>query len=183
MIKILFVVVALGFAGWYVKTFLLNDPYSPEEWPEYRNSRYSFKINYPPNWSISEQTANNAGVDFVSSEDNLSCRVYGFANSYITEDGDPQALEELITWISEEEVELDRHETKLGGKRAIRIVTEVGEMDKYIKDSIYTLLDDDTGRAVYCIYGNESLKQKYDDTMERMVQSFELTSTNNLFKE
>lgn len=143
-----------------------------EVWPTYENSRYSFSLEYPPTWQLGEAETNNAGREFTSEDDDIYCYAYGFQNALITDDGDPQTLEEFIDWIKDElNFELiSQNETDLGGYSAVELVTS---SDKKIRQAVY-VLGKETGRGLFCIFENLEKKKNFRKDFLRIRKSFKI---------
>ena len=143
---------------------------SPQKWLVYKNSRYAFKIDFPPQWKLGEQELNNAGREMFSPDNKISCYAYGFENVLITDDGDPQTLDEFIKWLTKDSKIIKQSKTTLADQLAIEIVLETE--DNQIKDAVYSMLDDKTGRGFFCTYENKDVRDNFQKDFRRMVKSF-----------
>jgi len=151
---------------------LLKPDIVPGNWKSYENSRYGFSIKYPNNWELGEKETGNAGREFFSPDREIQCYAYGFQNALVTEDGDPQTLEEFITWLKQgPEFEfISQNQTELGGIKAIELISQEGGN---IKQAVY-VLGKDTGRGLFCIFKDQQAKQNFQKEFKKIKQSFEI---------
>jgi len=163
IIAIIIVVAVLVYFVWLRKT---------EVWSSYENSRYSFSLEYPATWQLGEAETNNAGREFTSPDDNIYCYAYGFQNALITDDGNPQTLEEFIDWMKDEpNFELiSENQTDLGGYPAVEIITSA---DGKIKQAVY-VLGKETGRGLFCVFENLEEKNNFGKDFLRIRKSFKI---------
>jgi len=156
----------------------LNKPFSKQAWMKYKNGRYGFTVEYRPGWTLGAQETNNAGREIQSPDGDILCYVYGFENALITEDGDPQTLEEFVEWISGESNVVEKTSAVMAGKEGTRIVTE--EDSGQIRNSIYILLDDDTGRGLWCAYEDTEAMDAHAEDFKRMQESMDLSDSDDI---
>jgi len=149
-----------------------EDPKGSQEWKTYSNSRYSFSVNYPANWTLGEKETNNAGRIFYSPEKKVECYAYGFANAL------NQDLNEFIEWWTKDETEeekfytevLKEKQTTLDGKEAIYLSLN---KDGKLWEAVYTL-NQDRGLGLYCIYQDKQTKESFTNIFQKMKDSFKL---------
>lgn len=141
-------------------------------WQTYQNARYNFSLEYPPGWQLGEPETNNAGREFFSPDRKTQCYAYGFQNAIITEDNDTQTLKEFIDWLyGEQNIKvIEEKETVLGGHKAFEVISE--ENGK-IKDAVY-VLGQDTGRGLFCIFESQEARDKFQQTFDKMIESFKI---------
>jgi len=145
----------------------------------YENSRYNFSLKYPENWSLGETETNNAGRVLSSPENEVSCYAYGFANALTNNKGEPQTLDEFITWLTDKDSAPDivevvqREASSLAGRSAISLLIE---QDSGYKKAIYTL-GKETGIGFFCTYPNMETMNEYANEYGQMVRSFEITAS------
>lgn len=175
MKKILIVLLILAVLG--VGAYLiLKSSDQNTNWQTYSNARYEFSVDYPDDWTLSDAPANNDGREFISPDNEISCRAYGFQNALINEQGDPQTLDEFIDWFVEnldiEEV-LERNSTTLDNIDARELVTKT---EGVVARAIYTL-GEETGHGLVCYYPNEKIMKEQDKNFTVMKESFTSTAS------
>lgn len=160
---VIIIIAVLAYFFWWQKE---------EEWPSYENSRYSFSLEYPSTWQLGEAETTNAGREFTSEDDDIYCYAYGFENAIITDDGDPQTLEEFIDWMKDEpNFELiNGKQTDLGGYPAVELVTSA---DGKIRQAVY-VLGKETGRGLFCVFENLKEKKNFGKDFLRIRKSFRI---------
>ncbi|MFW6149837.1 MAG: hypothetical protein ACOC6D_08260 [Atribacterota bacterium] len=156
---------------------LLKPDIVPRNWQTYENSRYKFSVKFPANWELGSEETNHAGREFFSSDKQIQCYAYGFQNALITEDGDPQNLEEFIDWLKQDsDFEfVDQEQIELGGKQAIKLISRQGEK---IKQAVYAL-GEDSGRGLFCVFKGQQVWNEYQGVFEKMRGSFEINASLN----
>lgn len=163
-------VVLLFFSG--IGFIFTKNAFDTQKWLVYENSRYGFSIDFPPGWTLGEQEVNNTGREIYSPSKEITCYVYGFENALITEDGDPQSLEEFVEWLSDNRPFISRSSTKLSGITATDIVLE--NEDNSLMRAVYTMLDDASGRGFRCLYKNRDIIKSHNNDFNKMVESFDI---------
>ena len=100
--------------------------FSGSKFETYKNSCYSFSVDYPANWELGEALTNNDGRDSTSLNKDIACRAYGFQNSLMNDQGESQSLEEFINWLLDDGIstEIERSDTVLGGNLATRLIVD-----------------------------------------------------------
>lgn len=141
----------------------------------YENSRFGYSIEYPLEWTLGSAPINNDGRDISSPDGEIFCNVFGFANSILSESGEPQTLDEYIDWIAETNgvTFSKREEIKIDGEEGILIQYE--SMDNWTR-AIYTL-NEEGGVGFWCNYEDEELLSSQSDIFSHMVDSVRLNSS------
>lgn len=144
-------------------------------WQTYQNARYNFSLEYPPGWQLGEPETNNAGREFFSPDKKTQCYAYGFQNAIITEDNDTQTLEEFVDWLKggPDFRVLEEKERVLAEHKAAEIVSKE---DGKIKDAVY-VLGQDTGRGLFCIFGSLDARDEFQQTFDKMIESFKIETS------
>ncbi len=152
--------------------FFILDPNPYSNWKTYENARYNFSLKYPDDWELGEQETTNAGREFFSPDQKIQCYAYGFQNALMTSDGDPQSLEEFITWLKQDpDFELIKQDwAKLDNYKAIELVSK---QNNKIKNAVY-VLGEDTGRGVFCIFNNQEALNNFKKTFNQIIESFKI---------
>lgn len=144
---------------------------SQNNWQTYSNSRFNFRVQYPPGWKLGEAPTNNDGRTFTSPDGKIECSAYGLANALVTEAGQPQTLKEYIDWlVSQDEIVtvIGKYDTTLAGQPAIELITkELGT----INQAVYSL-NDEAGRALLCIFQNDQDRIDFQKSFQKMADSF-----------
>lgn len=143
------------------------------KWQAYKNSRYGFSLEYPTNWGLGEPPTNNDGREFLSADRKTTCRAYGFANALLDEEGNPQTLDEFITWLTDSEENtkiIEKSETQLSGKKAVSFHSNFSEGEK---DAVYTL-GKETGIGLTCIYPDSAQREKDKTIFYHMAESMKI---------
>jgi len=146
------------------------------EWNIYENSRYEFSVEYPARWSLGEAPANNDGREFISPDKSITCWTYGFQNSLINQNGEPQSLDEFTDWLTEnlgsDEV-LEKSDTSMSGLPAVELIMQ---MESTISQGIY-VLGYDSGRGLVCYYPDITSLEDFQADFEKMRKSFYLNTS------
>jgi len=145
--------------------FLVFKSLDRQTWKVYSNSRYNFRIEFPPSWELGAEETNNAGRVMVSKDEKIICYAYGFENAL------DQTLDELVTWLTDSDKVLGRKNTKLAGKPAVEVTTQTSE--KITRKAVYTFLDDGSGRGFFCAYLDGEMLETHSKDFNRMRSSFE----------
>ncbi len=169
MNKIIIAIVAIVILGMGAYYLLLSP-----DWRTYENARYEFSVDYPGDWELGDSPTNNDGQVFYSPNEEISCRAYGFNNSLLDSNGDPQTLDEFFDWLLSEVVGdgevLERNVTVLGGKDAIELVSIV---DSEVTRAVYSL-NPETGWALACDYSSKDAMVTESENFEVMKNSFQV---------
>ena len=143
------------------------------KWELYENSRYGFSLEYPTNWKLGDQSTNNDGREFSAPGGGTTCRAYGFSNALTGAGGEPQTLDEFITWLtgpeSEEKI-IEKTKTTLSGKKAVYFHSSFNEGEK---DAVYSL-GKETGIGLYCTYKNTAEKEKNKAVFDHMRENLKI---------
>ena len=144
------------------------------KWQTYKNERYQFSLEYPTNWGLGEPETNNAGREFLSPGGNTTCYAYGFANALTGKRGEPQTLDEFVSWMTSTEEEdmkiIEENEASLSGKKAVLFHSSFGGGEK---DAIYSL-GTETGIGLYCVFSSAAQREKDKDIFYHMVESMKI---------
>jgi hypothetical protein len=169
MKKIIFIILIVAV---FIIFFIFLKKYKSSTIQTYENSRYGFLINYPDDWSLGEAPENNDGREFISFDEQIICRAYGFANALQNEQGEPQTLEEFIDWL------YDDPEYLLEGSGTIMANRQAYETLSRDENGPYRLatyiLGPETGYGVYCLYPNLDVKENSQNNYQILVSSFQL---------
>src|SRR3990167_8950190 len=179
------VVLAGGYFGWKYfqsadneteKTSTLETPSkntsgaTDEKWQTYENSRYQFNIDYPADWKLGEEPTNNDGREFISPDEKITCRAFGFQNAMLNDDGNPQTLAEFIAWLidyPEMEVELEQN-TEMANQPAKELLyVASGETVR----TVY-ILGSESGRGFNCNYDSSQTEAEFRENFTTMKESF-----------
>jgi len=171
------IIVILGLGAYF---FLKSsketpEPAEPLSWQTYENSRFGFSVDYPGGWSLAEAPTNNDGREFNSPDGDIACRGYGFNNSLLNDQGEPQTLSEFVDWLTENpEIEkvLERNNTTMDSKEAQELVT----LNNGITARAVYALGTETGIGLVCSYPNKEIMDKQDENFATMKQSFAIKS-------
>ncbi|MBU0649416.1 hypothetical protein KJ969_04980 [Patescibacteria group bacterium] len=140
-------------------------------WETYENSRFNFSLKYLKSWRLGSAPTNNDGQSFTSANETITCRAFGFYNSLMNEQDEPQTLEQHIDWLLEmDQVEpLARESTTMAGQPAIELVQLEG--DAAVRQSVY-ILDAEKGYSLECVYDSLEIKEDFQNTFQKMLKSF-----------
>lgn len=141
------------------------------EWERYTNSRYGFSIDYPANWQLGEAPANNDGREFISPDESITCRAYGFQNALTGAGGQPMTLEEFTDWLvsTDEVTKMGRNELVLADQPAYELLWR--DLDGTIHQAVY-ILNPNEGRGLHCIFDTEDTRKSFAPYFRIMVSSF-----------
>ena len=150
------------------------------EFKTYENSRYNFSVDYPASWTLGEAPTNNDGREFISQDESVTCRAYGFANALTNEQGEPQSLEEFVDWLTADTRVgeglytnvIERTNTTLDGQNALYLLME---QDMDLVEATYALGPEE-GRGLVCYYNDKEEWKKYKNVFEKMKNSFKMTT-------
>ena len=161
--------------------FILNSSETEESpeplaWQTYENSRFGFSVDYPGNWDLGVAPTNNDGREFTSPDGDIACRGYGFNNSLLNNQGEPQTLNEFVDWLTEnmdyEEV-LERNNTTMDSKDAQELVSLA---DGIITRGVY-VLGKGTGMGLVCSYFTKGIMEEQNENFVTMQQSFTINAS------
>ena len=176
--KIGLLIIVLGLVAFFITR-------SSSDWQTYENTRYEFSVNYPGDWTLGEAPTNNDGRDFFSSNEETSCRAYGFQNALLNEQGNSQTLNEFIDWLSgdlvlgdekENFVVLERSNTTMASEEAQELITNA---DGLVARAVY-ILNEETGRGLVCYYESEKIMEEQDGNFEIMKNSFTVSVSSDV---
>jgi hypothetical protein len=156
----------------FIIFFIFSKKYKPITIQTYENSRYGFSINYPDDWSLGKAPENNDGREFISSDEQIICRAYGFANALQNEQGEPQTLEEFIDWLYDDPQYLLEGSGTIMAKRQAYETLSRDEGDPY-RQATY-ILGPEIGYGVYCLYPSLDVKENSQNNYQLLVDSFSL---------
>lgn len=168
-VRILSLVVLVGAGAVWVFSLLHR-----EEWPVYQNSRYSFSLEYPSGWVLGEPPGNNDGRTFFPADQSVECHAYGFHNSLVNDQGEPQTLAEFVEWIAEGGGVIEEEPAEMAGSSAARVILR--REDGKIQEAVY-ILNEEEGRGVACVFEDERARKGFEKNFTRMVRSFTTSSS------
>ena len=168
---VLIIVVILAIIFGLIYYFILSKDWQGR-WLVYENSRFGYSIEYPVDWTLGSAPTNNDGRNITSLDEETTCSVFGFANSLLSDSGDPQTLDEHVDWIlTNEDVDLiSREEVEIDGEEAIFI--HYNSMGRVIK-AVYTL-NQEEGLGFWCSYYGSDSTEKNSEIFESMVSSIKV---------
>ncbi|MFA6918099.1 MAG: hypothetical protein WC285_04710 [Candidatus Gracilibacteria bacterium] len=145
-------------------------------WPTYENSRYGFSVKYPVGWTLLDAPTNSDGRSLVSPGELISCQVYGFENVLPGTAGEPQSLNEFVSWLTETGV--------IGGVSAVSDATMagypakelIGSDETGVSQAVY-ILGKESGRGLVCYYSNVEARESFSSDFERMKESFKVKAS------
>ena len=149
------------------------------KWQVYKNARYDFTVEYPPKWDLGVAPENNDGREFSSPDGNILCHAYGYANSLMNVQGDPQTLDEFIDWLVNDgeapRKVIEQSNTTLSGEPAIELVSVDAGV---VSHAIYTM-DEESGRALACYFEDVQAQEEFADFFQRMAGSFSISGVSS----
>ncbi|MBU0650060.1 hypothetical protein KKG63_02570 [Patescibacteria group bacterium] len=150
--------------------YLVYKGFDRQAWLVYSNSRYNFKVEFPPSWKLGMQEENNAGREIISPKGDAVCYAYGFENAL------NQNLNEFVTWLITDSEVISRSEIDFLGIRGIQI--RIKAVDGKIQRAVYTFMSDTTGRGLLCTFPSQSIMEQYSAVVDRMQASFAATKAS-----
>jgi len=144
-------------------------------WQVYENSRYNFSVLYPSGWKLGEAPENNDGRTFTLPDGTVECRAYGFFNALQGTGGEPQTLDEHISWLEEMGLEIldDGGQVSLGDWPARRFI---GIQEGKIQEMVMAL-GKESGRVLVCYFDSKEEREKFKPTFDKMMESFKINTS------
>ena len=138
----------------------------------YTNDSYNFSIDYPADWSLGATLENNNDREIISPDGQITCRAYAFVNALQNEQGQPQTLDEFISWIYDNgEYLLDGVETTMANRRAYKTLSQ--DENGLYRQSTY-VIEPDIGYSLYCLYPDLDMKAQNKNDYQLLVDSFSI---------